>query len=211
VSNPDILITAQDLAAPNGTVPATPLSARNINFTTNNGGAYPNLAGPGLIEPTTGFIFDKVGPIYFNGGLVNTNGFLDETTAILRFIWGSFDGTTNAPVVYPNDLSVLDLENQVLIQITPSSFPDGTVNLAYSVRLQSQGSTAKWQPPFSWSLAPTSPGLPPGLTIRTTADGAGLISGTPYQEGFFDFVIEVTDAQGRKVDRSYSIRIASAP
>jgi hypothetical protein len=212
VTLPDFLITAQDLSAPNGVYPpGASLDARNINFTTNNNGAYPGLAGPGLIETPTVFTFDKVGPAFFNGGLVNTNGFLDETTQIPIFTWGSFDGTTNAPVVYPNDVSVFDLENQVLIQVTPFFFPDAMENSYYSVDLQSQGSTANWSAPFTWALASGSPGLPPGLSITTGAGGVGIISGTPFQAGFFDFVIEVTDAQGRKVDRSYSIKVAAAP
>lgn len=211
VTVPDFLITAQDLAAPDGSIPATPFGARNITFTTNNNGAYPGLAGPGLIEPQTVFTYDKVGPIFFNGGLVNTNAFLDETTQTPRFTWGSYDGTTNNPVIYPNDVSVFDIENEVLIQVTPFSFPDGMVNSYYSVQLQSEGSTANWKPPFTWALAPGSPGLPPGLSLSTGSGGRGIVSGTPFQAGFYDFVIEVTDAQGRKVDRSYSIKVASAP
>jgi hypothetical protein len=212
VTVPDFLLTAQDLGTPDGVFPpGASLGTRNANFTTNNNGAYPGLAGPGLIEPPTVFTFDKIGPVFLNFGLVNTNGFLDETTEIPIFTWGSFDGTTNVPVIYPNDVSVFDLENQVLIQVTPFSFPDGIVNSYYSVQLQSQGSTANWQPPFTWALAPSSPGLPPGLNLSTGSNGTGIIAGTPFQAGFFDFVIEVTDAQGRKVDRSYSIRVATAP
>jgi hypothetical protein len=217
---PDILITAQDLAAPDGAPPATPAAARNINFTTNNNGAYIGLAGPGLIETPVGanpagtiFTFDKVGPIFLNGPLLllNTNAFLDELTHSPAFTWGSFDGTTNPPVIYPNDVSVFDIENQVLIQVTPFFFPDAVVGTYYSVQLQSQGSTPNWKAPYSWALAPTSAGMPPGLSITTGSGGKGLISGTPFQDGFFDFVIQVTDAEGRKVLRSYSIKVATPP
>ncbi len=35
------------------------------------------------------------------------------------FLWGSFDGTTNAPVVYPNGTSLENLANEAVIQISP--------------------------------------------------------------------------------------------
>jgi hypothetical protein len=148
-----------------------------------------------------------VGPIFENSGLVDTNAFLEEQNQIPVFLWGSFDGTTNVPTLYPNDVSIFDLENQMLIQITPPNLPDGTTGVDYFAELQTSGSTPNWQGPFLWSLAPTSPALPPGLFIGADGFDTGLISGNPYQEGTFDFIIRVTDSQGRTVDRSAYIRI----
>jgi len=39
---------------------------------------------------------------------------LTEANAIDRPIWGSFDGSTNPPVLYPNWFSIQELEQQVL-------------------------------------------------------------------------------------------------
>jgi hypothetical protein len=63
------------------------------------------FAGPGIIDPdATGIatgptgielVFNKLGPYFQNGGLDG------QGTAGPGFVWGSFDGTTNAPVIYP--------------------------------------------------------------------------------------------------------------
>jgi hypothetical protein len=211
VTQPDILLTAQDLAGGPDAIPATPLGARNISFNTNNENV--NLAGPGTIEtvPTAVFTYDKVGPIFFNTGLIDTNAFLDESGQTPRFIWGSFNGTTNTPAVYPNDLSINGLENQMLIQVNPLYLPNGVIGVFYSTRLNTVGSTPNWKAPFSWSLAPSSQALPPGLSITTDSISTGLISGTPTKDGFYDFVIRVTDSQGRVVDRGYSLKITLPP
>lgn len=213
---PDFLITAADLAAGPDAVPATPAVARSISFNTNSENLL--LAGPGTIEsasgpsvggalPSTIFTYNNVGPIYYNFGLVDTNAFLDELSQVPIMIWGSFDGSTNVPTLYPNDVSITALENQMLIQVTPQYLPDGKVGSPYAAHLQTAASTPNWQGPFSWSLAPGSPALPPGLGISAVGFNGGLISGTPVQDGFFDFVIRITDSQGRSVDRSNSIRI----
>lgn len=221
VVRPDILLTASDLANGPGGVPAVPSVGRFIGvaggFNTNSENLL--LAGPGTIEsgtvnlagfgplPGTQFVYNNVGPIFENLGLVDTNAFLEEQSQIPVFLWGSFDGTTNIPTLYPNDVSIFDLENQMLIQITPPYLPDGFNGVDYFAEMQTSGATPNWMGPFSWSLAPTSPALPPGLSIGADGFDTGLISGNPYQEGTFDFIIRVTDSQGRTVDRSTSIRI----
>ena len=55
--------------------------------------------------------FNKVGTTYRNFA---GTPFLDETTATRSFIWGSFDGSTNAPIIYPSGTSIQNLERQVL-------------------------------------------------------------------------------------------------
>jgi len=201
VTQPDILFTAADLANGPSAIPGVGTVARNIPFNATNS-AYPGLAGPGTIETSTSFTYNKVGPIFLNMG----TAFLTEGSQIPIFTWGSFDGTTNLPVVYPNGTSLENLESQVLIQITPRYLPDGFVGTNYGVQLQAVSQTPAFQPPYSWSLAPGSPGLPPGLGLSNT-NGAGLVSGTPSAVGFYDFVIRVTDSQARTSDRSFSIKI----
>jgi hypothetical protein len=197
VSQPDFLITAADLVdgppGPGGVITINP-AGRSIQFNTAN--ALPNLAGPGTIEPPVTFTFNKVGPIYGN----TSPGFLDELSQIPLLIWGSFDATTNAPVVYPNGTSILNLENQVLIMVAPSSLPDGEVGIPYSATFSV---TAGGLSPFVWSLSPNSPALPPDLTVSPS----GLLSGTPTSAGTYDFSIRVTDAGSRTVDRPYTIKI----
>ena len=69
---------------------------------------------------------------------------------------GWFDASTNAPVIYPNDLSIANLDNMVLIQVSPTGLPDGAVNSAYSAQMQAvnHGATNNFHAPYYWGLAP---------------------------------------------------------
>jgi hypothetical protein len=67
-------------------------------------------AGPGNILPISFLSFNKDGPIWVN----QTPNFLDEQNSFFVFVWGSFDGTTNAPFIYPNGGSLSELEDRVL-------------------------------------------------------------------------------------------------
>lgn len=76
------------------------------------------LNGPGfMLTPDVGSTnfaasvgFFKSGP----SGTASGGFFVDESTLSPNARWGSFDGTTNAPVVYPSGTSIKDIENQVL-------------------------------------------------------------------------------------------------
>jgi hypothetical protein len=130
VTTPDFIFSAADIAAgPNNPSPPNPyVSAfdRNLNFDQSN--VLPGLAGPGLITPSTTITFDKVGPVYFNytdfGNVMDGTPYFTETPGTdgsdlyyaFYFVWASFDGTTNDPVVYPNGTSIQNLENQILGQ-----------------------------------------------------------------------------------------------
>jgi hypothetical protein len=104
---PDILFSAADLA---DTDTSNSLTDRNGVATNNdliNGGV--TLDGPGQFSGTAVLSFNKVGPVYFN-----TNpGFLGQPLGFSDFVWGSFDGTTNDPIVYPVGTSIQDVERNV--------------------------------------------------------------------------------------------------
>jgi hypothetical protein len=203
VTFPDITISAQDLANNPDSIPIAGAVARNINF--NSTFADPNLAGPGTIEPTNNgatIIFDKVGPIFENASPIAYFQQQAQAAQFTILIWGSFDGTTNTPIVYPNGTSLVNLENQAIIGILPALLPDGSVGVAYGTGNPTFSATGG-QAPYVWALAPSSPGLPPGLFLL--ADGT--LGGTPTQSGTFDFTISVTDAGGRTVERDYSINV----
>jgi hypothetical protein len=228
VPKPDFLFTATDLALSfNFTYSNTVAGAtetlnltaaltgalgkydvvRTINY---NQSARPgNNAGPGTIEtplvlPTL-MIFNKVGPLYENNNLVlGTNGFfLTDATQnpFLSLSWGSFDGSTNAPEVYPNGTTIAQLEALVTgPAITTSGLPTANIGANYSAQLTALGG----QPPYTWSLSPTSAGLPAGLNISTS----GLISGIPTGPGaIYDFSIRVTDSAGAFRDSAFTITV----
>jgi hypothetical protein len=124
---------------------------------------------------------------------------LSQNSGSEDFVWGSFDETTNEPTVYPNGTSIENLENQVLVQISPSSLPDGTNGVVYPpVTFTVTGGS--FTPPFTWSQ---SGGLPTGLGLSS----GGTISGTPTESGTFDFTLQLTDSLSRTVSWNYSITI----
>jgi hypothetical protein len=196
VTAPDILFSADDLVSDATAFPIVfNYASRTINF--NNSHALPGLPGPGTVVPTQQFTFNKVGPAFLNVGPY----FLDEADNFPFFVWGSFDGTTNAPVIYPSGTSIMDYENQVLMAVTTISLPNGKVGSIYSgAQLQGSGG----QPPYTWSLASGSHGLPPGLGLSAS----GAISGTPTTAGTFGFAVQMTDAGNRSVTRDLSIAIS---
>jgi hypothetical protein len=164
----------------------------------------PGLAGPGTIDPPTTITFNKSAPIFFNSSILNPPPqLLAETNRTTFFAWGSFDASTNDPVVYPNGTSIANLENQILVQITPSTLPDGTNNVPYPTTTFTI-TGGSFQPPFTWSLLSPSV-LPQGLSLSSN----GTLSGTPVNNppGTYDFIIQLTDSLSRTVNWQYSINI----
>jgi hypothetical protein len=182
LTTPDFVFGAADLASGPDAIPTTETFNRTIPLF-NNSRTPTNNAGPGTIDPGATIIFNKVGPIFVN----ESPSFLSQATAGAGFIWGSFDGTTNAPIVYPNGTSITNLEKEALIQVIPPTLPNGADGVAYNVALSATGDGT---PPYLWSLASGSAGLPPGLTLSS----GGVISGTPTQAGTFYFTILLNDS-----------------
>lgn len=201
VTAPDFLFTAVDAPLSGG--PGNEdfnVYSRNINFSTNGAAFYPGLAGPGTIETPTLITFNKSGEFYYNR---SPNAYLRntaETNQFLLWVWGSFDGTTNKPVVYPNGTSIQNIESMLFMSMSPSTLLDGFEGYAYfAEQFTAQGGV----PPYTWTIAPGSPGLPPGLTLNPN----GTITGVATQRGTYDFVVRGTDATGRYTERGYSVRI----
>lgn len=199
VTTPDIVISAEDL----GTIVvqssiAPAIARRTISFSASNNIAP--LNGPGTMENPIAITFNKVGPFYYN----YSAGSLDEATQLPELIWGSFDGSTNAPVIYPNGTSIQNLENQLLLQVTPTgpALPNAILGSNYTNQFSGFAATGGVAP-YHWTL-PTA-GLPPGLSLNATS---GKISGVPTTQGVFDFTIRMTESGGsRFVDRPYSISV----
>ena len=203
---PDILFSAEDLAAPLWVEPGVGYSLRNLPYNTAN--KLPNLAGPGTLETPTTISFNKVGSVFENGDLVvnnlSTNEYLTEYTQVGLLGWGSFDGSTNPPVVYPNGTDLANIENQLIIGVTPTpatGLADGTNSVAYTpVSFTATGGVS----PYSWSVK-SGTTLPSGLTLSAS----GVFAGTPSGNvaGVYDFTIQLTDAANRVVYFDYSIKI----
>lgn len=106
LARPDILISARDLGV--GTY--VPIIGAQVQpgFVNTGAALDGNAEGPGNIEPQSGFTFSKVGVYSLNRG--NT----DEQDGQPGRLWGSFDGSTNAPVLYPIGSKLADLEAAAL-------------------------------------------------------------------------------------------------
>lgn len=111
MAQPDIIFAAGDLGLDDGGDPV--ITSRSENFVNNSAlntsvGSGPT-AGPGTITPTVVITFSKLGTFTLN----QTPNFLDQETASYGWTWGSFDGTTNDPVIYPVGSTIQDLEQVI--------------------------------------------------------------------------------------------------
>jgi len=209
VTTPDLLFSAADLIIN----PPPPFGvadfARNLTYDTAN--VLPLLAGPGTITPPTTITFNKSGPAYFNtiGDILigdpalteAPGGYTGSDLFGFYFVWGSFDGSTNSPVVYPNTTSINEIQNQILIQVTPTSLPNGTNGVVYPPQYFA-ASGGSFTPPYAWSAT----GLPSGLNLTS----AGILYGTPAQTGTNLVVtVTLTDTISRTVQWSYPLTILS--
>jgi len=217
VTAPDILFSADDQTSPNPPEPHPFFGPNNLvrSIAFDQANILPGLAGPGVISPGSEISFNKVGDVFENGSLalfgLTTNSFLSELNGASLLAWGSFDDSTNDPVVYPNGTSIANLENEVLIQVlitnsdtgfSGTSLPDAAAGAFYGPFTFSATGGAFSQP-FTWSAG----GLPPGLSMTTNPDGTGTLSGTPTESGTFDIAIELTDSLSRSVQWNYTINI----
>ena len=204
VTRPDFLFSAEERNTPVNAELGTGFRSvpiYNQSNIPNNGTIGQGAWGPGTLSTPVTIEFNKVGPL-----LVNTyipgfflNG-LSEPQGITNFIWASFDGTTNAPIVYPDGTSIANLQNQVFLQIASTSLPEGVVGQPYTAQLQGLGS----QTPFNWQFIP---GLPPGLSFSASSVTTVDITGTPTTPGVYDFSVILTDAVGRTSTVAQSIKI----
>jgi hypothetical protein len=105
VGGPDIVISAADLGVDSGGFPVG--FARNFSIQTAPGAAPVTIAGtlvdggPGLIVPTSFITFSKIIPFNWNQ---NPNVLREDEASVFGG-WGSFDGSTIVPRVYPEDLT----------------------------------------------------------------------------------------------------------
>ena len=208
VTQPDILFTAADLQVGPAALPAYFTFARTTN-NWNTSQVPGNQPGPGTIEPAITITLDKNGPLLFNSGpffipfLGDPEVYFSDTNSVPTYTWGSFDGTTNAPIVYPDTISLASLESQVFFQVLNVLLPVGSVSTnnpsnPYNVQLQAQGAS----PPFTWTN-PT--GLPTGLSVSTNGVLSGSLSGAAV--GTYDFTVQATDSVGRTAQSQLFIEV----
>jgi len=202
ITGPDFLLSAGDITSGGTSLPVFPIGLITQQQYATPGG---NPDGPGTIIPGGATItLNKVGPFLIN----ILPG--DESFGSPGYRWGSFDGSTNTPIVYPVGSDITALENMVLLQLTQPTvvtngayqLPDGSLSTTnqYSFQLQAVGG----QQPYTWTLAPGSAGLPFDLHLDAST---GVISGSPMEAGTFDFTIRLTESGARYVDNPFTLTI----
>ena len=126
------------------------------------------------------------------GSLVN-NGTDAIWIYTVNRVTGALTPTAGSPFATqgPNSPDVIAVN-----QVSPKSF--ATLDNPYSnTRFRALGG----KPPYAWS---TSGLLPPGLSQNAQT---GAITGTPTQQGTFDFTVKVTDAAGAGASRAWFIKV----
>jgi hypothetical protein len=95
-----------------------------------------------------------------------------------------------------NPISPLDITTYAI-----SGGPQGYRMTTYPIE-NTQFTLSGGKAPYSWST--NTADLPPGTSFSTQ----GVFSGTPTDVGTYDFLVEVTDANGRKTNRSIQLTIS---
>jgi Putative Ig domain len=130
---------------------------------------------------------------------------------------GTISGTPTAVGVYNFTVQVTDSSSPVqtaimplsistsaagvLLSITSSSVPNGTVGAPYSSTLTASGGVT----PYSWTV--TVGALPAGLSLSN----GGTISGTPKVAGQSNFTVQVSDSSSptRRVSKAFTPSVVS--
>lgn len=121
ITAPDFIFVAEDLGLANNLVPVGTRRTDTTGWIDNdalNGVDETALShGPGVIAPSVRISFSDQFPYFENLG---SSAFLDdfpgEGDSFTSGFWGSFDGSTNAPVIYPvyRHLTLPQLRSQIL-------------------------------------------------------------------------------------------------
>jgi hypothetical protein len=127
ISQPDFLFSAKDFKEITSSPDVSRTGTTNwINNAALNGN--PTGAGPGVIQPPITIAFNIAGRQFWHDGSMPDESVYDET-----FLWGTFDGSANAPVVYP----------------VPST---GTNQMTFRMLLQMGSYSSGIQRNFEWPL-----------------------------------------------------------
>jgi len=114
IRQPDILFVAADNGLAGGLIPITAARTSTAGWLNNDAiNGVTGQGGPGVITPQVQISFSDQLPYFFNS---TPPPFLTFDPGSQSIIWASFDGTTNAPVLYPayGKLKLTDLQNFVL-------------------------------------------------------------------------------------------------
>jgi hypothetical protein len=117
-------------------------------------------------------------------------------------------GTSSFTVTVTDDVGYdysqaysLTIVAEPTITLAPASLVAANENLTYSTTISASGGTA----PYTFAVQ--SGALPAGISLT----GGGVLSGTPTENGTFNFTTSATDSLGYLGTRAYSLVVTAAP
>ncbi len=122
---------------------------------------------------------------------------------------GTITGTPTTRGTYTFSVGVTDSQNayaerEFSIEVTerlqistPSLLARGTQGTIYFKSIKSAGGT------LPHSFARISGALPPGLSLSAP----GVLTGTPTTSGSYDFIVRVTDASNRTIEKAFHLEV----
>lgn len=165
-----------------------------------------NVGSPGISITITGFNFTANSLVVWNGSPTLSTTLISTTqltanipSTLLAAPAVAFVQVQNSSGQRSNVLP-FTVANAPL-SVATESLPGGTVGSAYSFTLTGTGGSA----PYSWSVI--SGALPPGLSMGVD----GVIRGTPGTAGGFSFVVQITDRQQARAQKTLQLTITPPP
>lgn len=133
---PDIIITATNLLNTPAASEDEPFTRTVAFLAAPTGGVAPGN-GPEVISPTMTITFNSAGPIYYN---VNTSMISDTSVYLYPYFQlGSYDGSTNAPIVFPQGFNLAALD--ALELTAPNSQANSPFNPVVSTNTTASGAS----------------------------------------------------------------------
>ena len=117
VTAPDIVFYAGKMVFPGPDAYETTLARSATFITSGERGPTPvtialnPVVYPDVKAPEMSVILNDVGPIYYN---IAYGYNAQDQSPEMGFVWSSFDGSTNPPVLFPDGTSLEEIEGQVL-------------------------------------------------------------------------------------------------
>ncbi len=182
------------------------VAGNGTNGYSGDGGAATNaeLSEPsGVAVDATGNLFiadtynERIRKVVFNSSVLGPALVLNDVGFGNA---GAYDVVVSGPYGSVTSSKII-LNVTPPLQVTTAAMPSATNGSAYSRQL----SAVYGQLPYSWSLLSGS--LPPGLTLATN----GVISGTPTNNGTFNFTVKVTDALSATATQLLTLTVGGPP
>ncbi|HLV61525.1 MAG TPA: putative Ig domain-containing protein [Fredinandcohnia sp.] len=117
------------------------------------------------------------------------------TVGVFRISFVVTSGPFTAEVDYDLEISSAEYE----LSIATESLAEASFGFAYRDVLSAMGGRS----PYSWEALGEDP-LPHGIFLRSD----GVLSGRPQEDGVFEFLVRVTDFEGRQATKTLVLNVA---